>query len=210
MDSGVLQISEIREISLIYFCKRGFTLTIFKDQKKNMTCFLFCMQLWDFFGGLKTFWVDLFTRFVLYIIKCFETRGTQFKVQTNNLFCYLCYSNRVLGSRLPKTGKYTPQTSPVDLQYNVRLITDTLWHRYELTVARVDRLEEFGSYSTQVNSARVQSIPKSTRPKVNSSPWELVPRWNRIQVNSYPSKFVLVSQLLHSELVTRWTREFYK
>ena len=81
-------------------------------------------------------------------------------VQTQNLFCSLCYS----------TGKYMPQTSPLDLQYNIRLITGTLCHRYELTVARVDRLEEFGSYSTQVNSARVQSIPKSTRPKVKSSP----------------------------------------
>ena len=30
-------------------------------------------------------------------------------------------------------------------------------------MARVDLLEEFGSYSTEVNSARVQSIPKSTR-----------------------------------------------
>ena len=175
-------------------------LQFLRIRKIIWTCFLFCMQLWDFFGGLKTFWVDLFTRFVLYIIKCFETRGTQFMVQTNNLSCYLCYS----------TGKLMPQTSPLDLQYNVRLITGTLWHRYELTVARVDLLEEFGSYSTQVNSARVQSIPKSTRPKVNSSQMQLVPRWNRIQVNSYPSKFVLVSQLLHSELVTRWTREFYK
>ena len=175
------------------------------------TCFLFCMQLWDFFGGLNTFWVDLFTRFVLYIIKCFEIRGTPFTVQTNQSFFVICaIQTRVLGSRLPKTGKLMPQTSPLDLQYNVRLITGTLWHRYELTVARVDLLEEFGSYSTQVNSARVQSIPKSTRPKVNSSPRELVPRWNRIQVNSYPSKFVLVSQLVHSELVTRWTRECYK
>ena len=168
------------------------------------------MQLWDFFGGLKTFWVDLFTRFVLYIIKCFETRGTPFTVQTNNLFCYLCYSNEGFGKPPSQNGKINATNISSNLQYNVRLITGTLWHRYELTVARVDLLEEFGSYSTQVNSARVQSIPKSTRPKVNSSPWELVPRWNRIQVNSYPSKFVLVSQLLHSELVTRWTREFYK
>ena len=140
----------------------------------------------------------LFTRFVLYIIKCFETRGTQFMVQTNNLFVICAIQTGFWEAAFPKTGKLMPQTSPPDLQYNVRLITGTLWHRYELTVARVDLLEEFGSYSTQVNSARVQSIPKSTRQKVNSSPWDIVPRWNRIQVNSYPSKFVLVSQLVHS------------
>ena len=167
-----------------------------------------------FFEGLNTFWVDLFTRFVLYvIIKYFEISGTPFTVKTYNRFIFILISSiqmLVLGSRLPKPGKLWPQTSPLDLQYNVRLITGTIWHRYELTVARVDLVEEFGSYSTQVNSALVQSIPKSNRPKVNSTHRQLVPRWNRIQVNSYPSKLVLVSQLLHSELVTRWTREFYK
>ena len=64
-------------------------------------------------------------------------------------------------------------------------------HKYELTVARVDLLEEFGLYGTQVNSS-----------PFNLYPSQLVPRWNRIQGNSYPKVNSYPSQLVPSELVT--------